>query len=97
SRRDWSSDVCSYDLMKDAGVYDAVLDAFRGGLPSYGIVASAPLEEIPSFDWYDWSARDGISEKYRLSVSGGSEDKVWRVSGSFRSEEGRVGQWGRSL
>src|SRR5699024_1697701 len=36
------------------------------------------------------SARDGISEKYRLSVSGGSEDKVWRVSGSFKNQDGFV-------
>jgi TonB-linked SusC/RagA family outer membrane protein len=60
------------------------------GDPSRAVVASAFGPDSINTDWKDQVFRQGLTQSYNTSISGGGEDTQFYVSGSFSREEGQV-------
>src|SRR5699024_8503686 len=75
--------------LRDAGMYDAVLNNYKQNyLPRLGLDPASDVSELPNTDWYNLLSRTGVSEKYRMSILGGSEMSRWRMSGSYENTDG---------
>lgn len=66
-------------------------EAIRNGNPPPFDGDDLPLpQDAPTTNWLDLILRTGISQKYQLDVSGGSENTRYYISGNFLRNEGIV-------
>ncbi len=48
------------------------------------------IAELPTYDWQKASYRTGVSNKYNLSIDGGSDKSQYRVSMGYENTEGAI-------
>jgi TonB-linked SusC/RagA family outer membrane protein len=74
------------------GVSAAAVDNFfrTTYLPQYGFAADTDFNDLPDTDWFEYNARSGVSSNYNLTVSGGSEESTYRISGNFEDTDGYI-------
>ncbi len=72
-----------YEEAENAGVSrEAIAEQFA--------IPSTNPDELVGTDWYDAAHRTGYTQGYDLSVSGGSEDTRFRISGTYEVDKGQV-------
>jgi len=61
-----------------------------GLLGGFGYDLGTPVEDLRDFDWQDFIFRQGFSQKYNLSASGGTESTRFFITGGWERTEGSV-------
>lgn len=75
----------------DESTRTAIDNFFRQNyLPLWGYDASTPYNEVANTDWYDFISREGVSQNYNVTVSGGNEASQYRISANYEDTEGWI-------
>lgn len=62
----------------------------RDEFPGYGVPRDTPYSELRNTDWFDIVTRTGTTEIYDMSLSGGSEDTRFFISGAYEYDQDQM-------
>jgi len=64
---------------------------FRNNImPIFGYSPSTDFNNLANTDWIGFVTRNGISDKYNMSISGGNDQTTFRISGGYENTQGQI-------
>lgn len=90
NKNEWTGYII--DALENAGLSEAGATAFFENEfgPIFGYEPGTPIADYRDFSWQDFIFREGTSQNYNISASGGSEQTRFYISGGYENTGGTV-------